>query len=953
MDKEQVKQDIETKQEELKILEAQILATKEQKDKDNLELQKKKIQEEIHTLQQKLDELKKLEKEKTMNDTKNEVYKLKNDVEFDSDWTYELIKWSKMYDKLLTILWTEAQVEIFAQDINTVVRKFLDQELEGFSNKIKNSMCVGIQFAMMETLVEQWAEWSANFFEAFSSTKTKDWGKAFEWLYKAFGKLGSANKFYTLANKVQNLTRYLSDNKSKITQTENIPELMNPYQFKVLLDKPVRSNQLQIDKLDITTILTLDSSMEVDIHSDEDKLKEIVNKNVIEGVITEKTISAIQKSLKTADKLLDSRQKLSSKATDLIDKISGFLDINIPFLGNLWELVGIEFPTDILGKRKDGGLINFVLGVFGFRWGLKGLHRKYIQEKLDGLSIDTTFITAAYEDFQKNTDTTITNDSPDSTWKICALSGVDAAAETVMKSKIPADYKTLKQSIMDNLNESVTLNPAVVQKFAPAAIITEGEKNIVDVSKITDTDIDTYLQYIIPKLAADDFITSDKVDKNSFTLAVIGGLTGDKYFIEGVNIGLLTISDFRNTSNNLSSWHKYSYEVVEETDTELMRLSAGPNEHYAENKKFTQYLHTLEGKNNLPYGIILNLMKTESGGQLYKEDGKTIISSSAGAKWLFQFIPETAKKYIVKLWYNISEYEKIFTNPIIGAKACALFLKDCKDAGDDTVSMLAHYNAWQNVIWWDKITIKNFDKLPKETQKYISKTWYAMLLYVGKSPVITKTQSEDPKLISPEKLQHFFEMVNMISVPWEHQEQKFTSNVLAENFDELVLIGDSHAGGLKNMSGLTSDKTRNFYYFNGYDSGQLLEKIKNNKNQYIDSWTKSLLLVFWTNDITKNITNKIRSNLEAIRNEISPVQLVLITLQYSSDKVLVPDSKVDEVNAIIRDFAKENWLPLIDINKRVSLVSNDYWSDKKHLTTSWYTKIVNEVIRESFWYTIA
>ncbi|MEI6117966.1 MAG: hypothetical protein WCP92_01590 [bacterium] len=42
------------------------------------------------------------------------------------------------------------------------------------------------------------------------------------------------------------------------------------------------------------------------------------------------------------------------------------------------------------------------------------------------------------------------------------------------------------------------------------------------------------MKYIIPLLAdsTDDFITSPNVDENSFALAVIGGLIGDKYFIE-------------------------------------------------------------------------------------------------------------------------------------------------------------------------------------------------------------------------------------------------------------------------------------------------------------------------------------------------------------------------------------------------------------------------------------
>lgn len=90
-----------------------------------------------------------------------------------------------------------------------------------------------------------------------------------------------------------------------------------------------------------------------------------------------------------------------------------------------------------------------------------------------------------------------------------------------------------------------------------------------------------------------------------------------------MNLGLLTLSDFTNISN--SSDQVLSYDAVDETDPELVRLSTGPNENYAENEKFKQYLHTLEANNNLPYGIMLNLMKAESGGLLYKNDGTTII----------------------------------------------------------------------------------------------------------------------------------------------------------------------------------------------------------------------------------------------------------------------------------------------------------------------------------------
>jgi len=98
---------------------------------------------------------------------------------------------------------------------------------------------------------------------------------------------------------------------------------MNPVKFKTLLNKPVWSTQAQIDKLDITTILSLNTSTGVEL-STEDKaaLKKIVDNDAVSGVITEKTITAIQNSLITADNLLDMRVKVKTKASDLMDTIA-------------------------------------------------------------------------------------------------------------------------------------------------------------------------------------------------------------------------------------------------------------------------------------------------------------------------------------------------------------------------------------------------------------------------------------------------------------------------------------------------------------------------------------------------------------------------------------------------------------------------------------------------------
>ena len=858
MDKEQLQKDIDTKKNELDSLKSKILVEVEQSKKKTLEDQQKKLEEEIHTLEIQLDDLKKLEKSTAVTEIDKEKKALKDDIEPDSDWSYEIIKWSKMHTKLLTILWSEAKVETFAWEIDRVVRKYLDQELEWFSNSIKNSMSVGIQFAMMETLIKQWPTWSAQFFEAFGNIKTQSTSKAFEWLFTSFSTLWTANEFYVLANKVQNLTRYLSDKKNTIIQSQNIPQLIDPYQFKLLLSNPIWSNQAQIDKLDISTLLTLNSSTPVDIHAWESELKKIINNENISNVITDTTISAMQKALTAAEKLLDSRGKFQDTTSDLVDNIAWFLNINIPFFGNLWELVWVDFPTDILWKQKESGIINFALGVLGYPWGLTWLHKKYIQEKIDGMDIDNSFIAAAYADFQKNTDATISHDSPTSVWKICWLSAPDSTIETAIKTKIPTNYVGLKKSLTDNISNA-TLDPTMVAKFAPNAIITQNWKNIVDTTKITDKDafVDMYLKYIIPVLAnpEKDFITSDKIDSNNFALAVIGGLVGDKYFIEWISIWLLTATDFKRTTNTPTAAPTPSYENIDETDPELVRLSTWPNEHYAENEKFKKYLHTLEGKNGLPYGIMLNLMKAESGGMLYKADGTTIIWSTAGAKWLFQFMPATAKSYSTKIWLPVSEYEKVFTNPIIWSKACAQFLKDRLDAGDNTVNILAHYNAWPWVISGKKVTPETLLQLPKETQKYVLKIWYSMLEYSGKATIITSAQKENPYLIDASTLVTFMAAVNALppaGIPTPIESHELLSQ---DNYKQnTMFVGDSLTVGYAAYPEVNGVKVPEISWYRSLGS-KMGGKRTGWMNDHFDEATnvtpkpKTVVVLGWVNDL--------------------------------------------------------------------------------------------------------
>jgi len=97
-------------------------------------------------------------------------------------------------------------------------------------------------------------------------------------------------------------------------------------------------------------------------------------------------------------------------------------------------------------------------------------------------------------------------------------------------------------------------------------------------------------------------------------------------FSSAVALGMEQISGYKNNDTD-STVHAADgiYEDIHERDPELVDLvttaSLYKERNYTETKIFTHYLHSLERENNLPYGIMMNLMKAESGGKLYAADG--------------------------------------------------------------------------------------------------------------------------------------------------------------------------------------------------------------------------------------------------------------------------------------------------------------------------------------------
>lgn len=941
MDKLQLQQEIEKKNQELIQLKSDILALQQNQVQEKVDLENKKLQleEEKNVLEEQIKELEHIETDQQVNQTQEETENLKENISLETYSTNELIKNSIMYKKLEEIGKTSEEIENFWNTIDATVKKYLDQELIGFSDEVKNNMSVGIQFSMMNALMKD-GQNGADFFENFSGTKTGNEKDIITWFLGAFNK---SDIFFQLAKKVQNISQYLNINKSKLLNQTAIPELSNPYKFMKLLQNDVWKDMDALYSLDVSTIFTLDSTKWVLLSDEEKKLMwEIVNNNGMNSVITEKSIAAIEKSLNTANNVLDKRVVFKGTASSLFETIFSSFDsissISLPLLWSVGDLLWFDWPIDILwwamdkigsdGKKKKS-ILNFILTGLWFSGGLTGLHKSYVMEWLDKLMVDENkiYVKDVYDAYIDNADISLTNTDALSTGKKLELliTETDPTKKQVILDKIPADYSALTLSLIDSLEDNMVLSKSVVSKFYTDASIYR-EDGSVDVSLISDKNdfIDKYLQFILPKLANSwDKFMDTCPDSDTFLLSVAGFLVWGKYFQEAVRLWLVNKEIYNEHLQQISQNPKkinYNWITIYNLLETWLNTCILSNSEYL---KFTEKVIKISERLETNPEYIMKVMSFETGWTF-----NPAVKNGAGswATGLIQFMSATA----------IS----------LGTNSDALVKMSPIDQLDYVEKYFSAYiwklNTLEDVylaVFSPAFIGKPLDYIAY--QKWTSAYWQNKWFDINSDGKMTIWEITDTIRKKTKNLKFFDIPVNVL------EQNIWNPNILAKNFNQLALVGDSHAGGIKNMWWLTPKETKHFYYFNGYDSGQLLAKIKKQRTTILDSWIQSMILVAWANDISKKLVGNMKMNLEAIKDEIAPVQLVLQTLQYYPDKTMVSDTQVDEVNIIIKTFAEENNLPVIDVNKNVDLIASDYQSgDKRHLKNSWYTKIVNEITQE-------
>ena len=399
-----------------------------------------------------------------------------------------------------------------------------------------------------------------------------------------------------------------------------------------------------------------------------DVVKQLSN---LESTITNGTQLNMFKELISTEK----NENIKNKASESMGKIGNILNIQVPFLGSIWALFGTKRPIEVLGSkehRNSNKFLNGVLKFFGFPKGMEDLHESYITEQLKW--VDMQFSKDCFTEYKKGAMTP--SSDAESTRSICGLDktlwSLKTEEKEKIKAKIPENFANIKETLTKKFSNNIgQLNINTVRMVDPSLIITENKKEIIDISKIQgqeDKFIDEYIKITVNAFAqsGDEFINSDNINPDTFALAVFGNLTGEKFFVEGVNLGLISANSTNETTktNNIEADPNQAAKIKAELDT-VKNAPITPEMIISASTKYnvpTTYIMAIM-KNDSSYGTAGKWARTHNPGNVGNtDDGSTKDRGTreAGVDAVAQNIAR-----------RIEEYQKIYGNSMPTIKQIA------------------------------------------------------------------------------------------------------------------------------------------------------------------------------------------------------------------------------------------------------------------------------------------
>jgi len=373
--------------------------------------------------------------------------------------------------------------------------------------------------------------------------------------------------------------------------------------------------------------------------------------------------------------------QVKDKASESMKKIGDILNIQVPFLGSIGAVLGTRRPIEVLGskeQRNNKKFLNGILKLFGFKNGVEDLHESYISEQIKG--IDMTFAKDCFNEYKTTNNPNITEDQ--STRKICEIDkcfpDLKDEQKKDIKAKVPQDFENIKKTLIKELpNNLEKLSLGTVNLVDPSCVMMqEGPKKnkmIVNTARIMQNKeefIDRYLKFTIPILAdpKDTFIWSEKVNVDTFALALFGNLTGDKFFVEGVNLGLISAPINSNSETTKTNNVEADPNQAAKIKTELNTVKNTPIT--------PEMIISASTKYNVPTTYIMAIMKNDSSywtaGKWAKTHNPGNVGNTDSGATKDRWTRESGVNAVAEnLARRIKEYQNIYGNKMPTTKELA------------------------------------------------------------------------------------------------------------------------------------------------------------------------------------------------------------------------------------------------------------------------------------------
>ena len=410
--------------------------------------------------------------------------------------TYELLKDSKTYDRLINIIssnpnefknlpWdtAEKKLEYIFTKIRSSIVLFMKNKLWE-SNRteyvINNTIAPALEWSLLELLTIQWNKTNVHMLEWIDNISFKRLGDLINWVWDFSKKMSwSYNKF----NQWMNAIDYLSVHNWILSNPKKSAVLTNPLKFEAYMNNhefekvgfspyaPIEWNIFEVSN---------DENFEFWLSSPEEILKKIWDIKVENNP---RTTSLIAKMIDKPEKFLKKTDWLQKTANGLLD---GLNSVNITFKTFwidkiLWKDILGEFTKAPEQRSFWYRIMDFVCKLIWITWGLEWIVKRWRLDRMNLTDEKNHNISEIFKWYQKavweNVDLNITDDDS------CKAALADFAV-TDFDDSPTTKWDYLRDSIIYNMNLSL-ISPAVVSQAIEQNVLSKSREEYLKEEVVT------------------------------------------------------------------------------------------------------------------------------------------------------------------------------------------------------------------------------------------------------------------------------------------------------------------------------------------------------------------------------------------------------------------------------------------------------------------------------------